>query len=181
MPQWWLIQRSKEGLRLLDLYKLALDIIDWSMLHMVSILARFIPGKKDTLQPAKLIRSGCPNIIVPSFLGVWRHLLGVWSSSCQYVHNTNECEVSFYISPISNPMAWKQDDVQHSWDNKSVYSFPPLALFWQALPTVMLSVPLHGPSHSIVATERLVPRSCGSSGGRTFQAAHALESVSSDS
>ena len=44
-----------------------------------------------------------------------------------------------YVSPIPDPMAWKEGAFQHSWDDLSVYAFPPFALLRQVLLRVLIS------------------------------------------
>ena len=43
-----------------------------------------------------------------------------------------------YISPVPDPMAWKQDAFQHSWDHLSDYSFSPFTLIQQVLSKALL-------------------------------------------
>ena len=34
-------------------------------------------------------------------------------------------KLPLYISPVVDPMAWKQDAFQHFWDNLGAYTFLP--------------------------------------------------------
>ena len=48
-------------------------------------------------------------------------------------------KLPLYVFPIPDPMAWKEDDFQHSWDDLSVYAFPPFTLLRQILLSVLIS------------------------------------------
>ena len=47
-----------------------------------------------------------------------------------------------YISPVLDPMAWKQDSFQHPWNDLSAFAFHRFALLRQALSGMMLSTNL---------------------------------------
>lgn len=38
-----------------------------------------------------------------------------------------------YVSLVPDPMVWRQDALQHFWDNFHTYTFPPFALLYQVL------------------------------------------------
>ena len=44
----------------------------------------------------------------------------------------------FYVSPVADPMAWKEDAFQHSWNSLYFYAFPLLALLRQVLLRVVI-------------------------------------------
>ena len=48
-------------------------------------------------------------------------------------------KLPLYVFPIPDPMAWKEDDFQHSWDDLTVYAFPPFTLLRQILLSVLIS------------------------------------------
>ena len=42
-----------------------------------------------------------------------------------------------YVSPVLDPMAWKQDALQPPWNDLNAYAFPPFAFLRQVLYRVM--------------------------------------------
>ena len=57
--------------------------------------------------------------------------------TCSLLGQMQSCLIT--VSPVSDPMAWKQDTFQHPWDNIHSYAFPPFALLHQVLSRARLS------------------------------------------
>ena len=83
-------------------------------------------------------------------------------------------KLTLYMPPVPNPIAWKQDALQHHWNDLSAYMPPPSLADLVEIDAFNKS--LHDFSSSSLASERVVHRSVGSFGGGTSQAPLAVES-----
>ena len=100
--------------------KLSIEIIAWSELHMVNIMTDYgyIPGKKNIL----VDQLGCLDQILPM---EWSLLLQVFNHLHMDLFATRVImKLPIYMSHIPNPMAWKEDTLQHLWDSLSAYASP---------------------------------------------------------
>ena len=95
--------------------------------------------------------------------------------------NKVNTKLPLYMSPVFYHMAWKQDAFQLQWDGLSIYIFSPFSLLRQVLLRVMLLTNLYDPGSNALASEGVVHRSSGSSGGGISQTPHVVEHSGSTS
>ena len=83
-------------------------------------------------------------------------------------------KLTFYVSPIPDPMGWKEDAIQHQLGDLSTYAFPLFALLRQVMLRMML---LHNMFLILVAPFWLQKgrSQIGSFVGRTSQTPCAME------
>ena len=135
------------------------DILTWAEQFSVFLTARYIPWKEKIL----IDRLSCQDKVFTTKLLLLPRVLNIICSEFDDPHidlfvikvNT---KLSLYTFPISDPMAWKEDDFQYSQDDLKVYAFLPFALH---LKTVLVMSPdLLDPRHDLhgssLAPERLV-------------------------
>ena len=131
--------------------------------------------------PVESPRPCPPYRMVCSALGLPCSLQSVQSSSFRVVCYRTNAKLPLHVSPVPDPMAWKQDAFQCPWDNLSSHAFPPFSLLHQVFSRVLL---LTGPSlipfGSVLASERVARRSVVTSRGGTSQAPLAVASSGSD-
>ena len=122
---------------------MAREVIQWSKLHSVTLLALYIASKKNVLAD----QLSCSDQVVPT---EWYFLPRVLKGICEVFGHPHldllatraNTKLSPYISPVSDPMVWRQDVFQHLWDSHTALAFPPFALIWQVLSRVLLSTGL---------------------------------------
>ena len=78
-----------------------------------------------------------------------------------------DAKLPLRLSPVPDPVAWKQDSSQHLWDSLGIYMFPTFTLLRQVLSRAMLSAKLLMILMAPLATEGVVCRFAASSGGKT--------------
>ena len=102
----------------------AQEILTWTELFMIFLTAQYILGKNILIN--LLFR---PDQVL---LTEWSLLHLVFSAICKeygrplidlFATRANVNLLS-YASPVPDPMAWKKDAFQHSWDDLSIYAFP---------------------------------------------------------
>ena len=85
-------------------------------------------------------------------------------------------KLPIYISPVPDPMAWRQATSQHPWDDLLAYTF--LALCSSSPGLVKSSAfnkALLGSHHFVLVSDRLVYQSSQPSGGQNSRAPLAVE------
>ena len=87
-------------------------------------------------------------------------------------------KLPLYVSPIPDPLAWKQDDIQHWGTNLNIYAFLPLPLLTGVVKSDAFNKFFLDSRTSTLATKGVVHRS---SGGRTSWIPHAVEPAGSAS
>ena len=116
---------------------MAREVIQWSKLHSVTLLALYIASKKNVLAD----QLSCSDQVVPT---EWYFLPRVLKGICEVFGHPHldllatraNTKLSPYVSPVSDPMVWRQDVFQHLWDSHTALAFPPFALIWQVLSRV---------------------------------------------
>ena len=112
-------------------------ITQWTERHSVLLEARYVPGKKNILadqlsNPIRFFRQSgvfclkCSR----SFAGSLANL----TSICLLLGPTQSYH---FVSPISDPQAWKQDALHLWWDHLCIYAFTPFALLRQVTTQVL--------------------------------------------
>ena len=81
----------------LDMCKLAQEIVAWLELHTVSIVAWYIPGKKNILAD----QLSHPDQVLPT---EWSILLWVFDGICRVYGHLQTTKLPSYLSPI--PDRW---------------------------------------------------------------------------
>ena len=138
----------------LDLCMLTQEIITWSKLHMVSFSALCILEKNIIMDWLS-----CPDQVLSTewFLLPWVFDDICRELSCHLVDpfaTRVNVKLPIYLSPIPDPVAWKENAFQYPWDYLSLCSSSASPIRSNAL-----SKPLHGPDGSSVAIKGMVPRS----------------------
>ena len=66
------------------------------------------------------------------------------------------------MSPVPNPMAWKEDTFHHPLDYLDIYNaFPPFALIWRVINSLIMSSGLRMTHESMLALLGVVSCSAG--------------------
>ena len=113
------------------LCRMAAEVVLWTKRHSVSLTVRYILA----------------NQVLPTewslLLRVFEGICGVFGRPQLNLFATRaNAKLPLYISPVPDPMVWKQDAFQHPWDHLSACAFPPFALLRQVLSRVLLSTGL---------------------------------------
>ena len=117
---------------------MAAEVVLWTKRHPVSLMARYIPRKKNVLAD----QFSHPDQVLPS---EWSLLMRVFKGICKvfgcphldlFATHAN-AKLPLYVSPVPDPMAWKQCTFQRPWDHLSAYALPRFALLRQVLSRVL--------------------------------------------
>ena len=119
--------------------RMAAKIVLWTKRHLVFLVARYIPGRKNVLAD-QLSR---PDQVLPT---EWSLLPRIFEGIYEvfrrphldlFVTRAN-AKLPLYVSLVPDLMACKQDTFQHPWDHLSSYAFRPFALLRQVLSKVLI-------------------------------------------
>ena len=102
-----------------------------SKLHSVKLSAKYIPGKKNILADQ-----------VP--LTEWSLFPRMFDAICEVLEwplidlfaTRANAKLPLYMSPVPDPMAWRQDTFHHPGDSLHAYAFPPFVLLLKVLSPV---------------------------------------------
>ena len=107
----------------------------WTEWHLIYLEAHYIPGKKKNILADQL---NCPDQILPT---EWSLLPCVFDGICQvfgcphldlFTTRVNT-KLPLNVSPVPDPIAWKQDALHLPWNHLVAYTFPPFILLRQVI------------------------------------------------
>ena len=128
--------RNKGGTKSDQLNQLTSRLLRWSEDHGINLLARHIPGSRNTLADALSRRAPVASnwSLNPS---ICRRLWRLWGQPHLDLFATSEdTRLPVYVSPFPDPQAWAVDALAIEWSSLWAYAFPPFSL----LPAVLRKV-----------------------------------------
>ena len=125
------------------LCRMAAEVVLWIERHLVSLMTRYIPGKKNIVAD----QVSRPDQVLPT---EWSLLPRVFEEICRVFGRPHldlfatraNAKLPLFIYPVPDSMPWKQDTFQHPWDHLSACAFPPFVLLRQVLLRALLSTGL---------------------------------------
>ena len=126
------------------LYLLVRQVLTWAEMNSVSIVGRFVPGRRNILAD-QLSRQGQ---VIPTewtlHPRVCQALFEIWGTPVVDLFATSlNRRLPVYCSPVPDPMAWQVDAFTIPWDDLEVYAFPPVATLRLVINRVLMSRRLH--------------------------------------
>ncbi|XP_070184795.1 uncharacterized protein [Littorina saxatilis] len=124
------------------------EILKWCARHHIIILARFLPGRLNTLADA-LSRSD--RVLRSEWTITHGALLRLWAQVQKPLVDLFATRFSkrlpVFVSPFPDPQAWRVNALDISWTGLEAYAFPP----FQLLSRVIRKAELEGPTLLLVA------------------------------
>ena len=123
-----------------SLYLLVRQVLTWAEFNSVSIVGRFVPGRRNVLAD-QLSRQG--QVISTEWTLHSRILQGVfgsWGTPMVDLFATSlNNRLPVYCSPVPDPLAWQVDAFTVPWDDLFVYAYPPIAVLRLVINRVLMS------------------------------------------
>lgn len=139
--------RNQGGTRSRQLNHLTNSLLRWSEDHGISLSARHVPGKCNTLADS-LSRRGPVSTNWSLNPQVCRALWKLWGQPHMDLFATaDNARLPLFVSPVPDQRAWKVDALAHQWTGWWGYAFPPFAL----IPTVLRKVRLEHATVLLIA------------------------------
>ena len=122
------------------LCQMAAVIVLWAECHSIHLESRYIPGRRNM----RVDQSSCPDQILPTELSLLLHVFDGIGQEFGLPHldlfaSRANNKPLLYVSPVPDPLAWKQDALHLPWNHLDMYAFPLFALLRQVISQVMES------------------------------------------
>ena len=126
--------KNQGGTHSWSLYLQARDLFKWADRNQVVLSAQHIPGRLNVLAD----RLSRPDQILPAEWSlappVAARFWKIWGQPHIDLFATQEnAQLSLFVSPFQDPVAWDTDALSLSWSGLCVYAFPPFALLAEVL------------------------------------------------
>ena len=123
-----------------SLYLLVRQVLTWAESNSVSLVGRFVPGRRNILAD-QLSRQG--QVISTEWTlhpRILQEVFGCWGTPMVDLFATSlNKRLPVYCSPVPDPMAWQVDAFAVPWDDLDVYAFPPFAVLRQVINRVLVA------------------------------------------
>ena len=121
-----------------SLYLLVRQVLTWTEVNSVSLIGRFVPGRKNILAD-QLSRQ---DQVIPTewtlHTRVLQAVFRIWGTPMVDLFATAlNRRLPVYCSPVPDPMAWQVDAFTIPWDNLEAYAFPPTAILRSVINQVL--------------------------------------------
>ena len=123
-----------------SLWLLTKQVLTWAELNSVSLVGRFVPGRRNVLADQLSRRGQVISTEWSLHPRIVQGVFGIWGTPMVDLFATSlNNRLPVYCSPVPDPLAWKVDAFSVPWDDLDVYVFPPFAVIRLCINRVLMS------------------------------------------
>ena len=126
------------GLVSTPLYLLTRQILTWAESNSVSLIGRFVPGRRNILADQLSRRGQVLSTEWTLHPRIAQAVFEMWGTPMVDLFATAlNRRLPVYCSPVPDPMAWHVDAFTAPWDHLEAYAFPPFPVLRLVLNRVL--------------------------------------------
>ena len=123
-----------------SLYLLVRQVLTWAEFNSVSLVGRFVPGRRNVLADQLSRQDQVISTEWTLHPRILQGVFGSWGTPMVDLFATSlNNRLPVYCSPVPDPLAWQVDAFTVPWDDLFVYAYPPIAVLRLVINRVLMS------------------------------------------